>query len=173
MIYYIVAHAPLFQTKNVPIQSLSPRSHFKIPPRGALKSVQQSWWAESPRSELAPLASPSVTRFQLARTSPNDYLNGYQKHLRSNRPWVWRIFSTSKGERSRRSRLCNKKTQRFSKKKTSPQPKTSPPVQTSSSNQSPKRDLSASETLLKSHLQLLFQSSAHDNDLWNHPHITG
>lgn len=84
MIYYIVAHAPLFQTKNVPIQSLSPRSDFKIPPRGALKSVQQSWWAESPRSELAPSASPSVARFQSARRSPNDYLNGYQKHLRSN-----------------------------------------------------------------------------------------
>ena len=135
MIYYIVAQAPLFQTKNVPIQSLSPRSHSKIPARGALKSVQQSWWAESPRSELAPLASPSVTRFQSARRSPNDYLNGYQKHLRSNRPWVWWIFFNM------RSRLCEliKTIQRLSKKNNTSQPSA---VQTSSSNQSPKRDLS-------------------------------
>ena len=170
MIYYIVAHAPLFQTKNVPIQSLSPRSHFKIPPRGALKSVQQSWWAESPRSELAPLASPSVTRFQLARTSPNDYLNGYQKHLRSNRPWVWRIFSTSKGERSRRSRLCNKKTQRFSKKKHLPNPKPAP--QSKRAVRINPQSVTSAKILLKSHLQLLF-SRAHYTGLWNHPHITG
>ena len=117
MIYYMVAQAPLFQTKKCTYQSLSPRSHFKIPANGALKSVQQSWWAESPRSELAPSASPLVARFQSARRSPNDYLNGYHKHLRSN-PHGLKIFFNM------RSRLCelNKKNPEIFQKKTPPSP---------------------------------------------------